>query len=145
MASVPAGFMFNTPHSQGLLHKAWELFIEYLAHSSFKDFAPANCFYWGINYEFHSSKYSVRDLREFRCLTSTFCVTSEELVRWLRWDGATRQIYYYCRLFCSSDTSKFLFRAFRIRQRVSWFLAASRFTVCASDKGLNGIFGEWLC
>lgn len=90
MPSVPAGFMFNTPHSQGLLHKAWELFIEYLAHSSFKDFAPANCFYWGINYEFHSSKYSVRDLREFRCLTSTFCVTSEELVQWLRWDGATR-------------------------------------------------------
>lgn len=31
-------FLHN-PHSQSLLHKAWELFIEYLAHSSFKDFA----------------------------------------------------------------------------------------------------------
>lgn len=39
MQSAPAGFMHNTPHSPGLLHKVWELFIEYLAHSSFKDFA----------------------------------------------------------------------------------------------------------
>lgn len=59
MQSASAGFMRNTPHSPGLSHKVWELFIEYLAHSSFKDFTPANCFYWGINYEFHSSKYCV--------------------------------------------------------------------------------------
>lgn len=45
-------FFLHNPHSQSLLHKALELFIEYLAHSSFKDFAPANCFYWGINYVF---------------------------------------------------------------------------------------------
>lgn len=40
MQSAHAGSVLNTPHSPGLLHKVWELFIEYLAHSSFKDFAP---------------------------------------------------------------------------------------------------------
>lgn len=40
-------FPLSSPASQSLLHKAWELFIEYLAHSSFKDFSLANCFYSG--------------------------------------------------------------------------------------------------
>ena len=56
-------------------------FIEYLAHSSFKDFAPDNCFYWGINYEFQSCKYSVPKIRVFRCWTCFLCLCHKWRVR----------------------------------------------------------------
>lgn len=54
MQAILAGLMFSpTAHIlKAYCTKHGSFFIEYLAHSSFKDFALANCFYWGINYEF---------------------------------------------------------------------------------------------
>lgn len=110
----------NNPHSRSLLHKAWEPFIEYLAHSSFKDFAPANCFYWGINYEFQSSKCSVPKLRVFRCLISLLFPCHKwrvcQMIRLQDWRCYEIYIYiytvHYCCWFCHYSHKSLLLQLF---------------------------------
>lgn len=133
----------NNPHSRSLLHKAWEPFIEYLAHSSFKDFAPANCFYWGINYEFQSSKCSVPKLRVFRCLISLLFPCHKwrvcQMIRLQDWRCYEIYIYIYSTLLLlilSLFTQKFVVTIVfkNIYEHVSdlpWFLKVSRFTIWA--------------